>query len=129
MLIQRACDSCHRLEVECKPRPAASNGKPKCHSCVQRKTACSLDWIPKSVFNVQFAFRETSPATLEEAKATAAEQPVKLSATQKEKAEAEETLEHLERLICERKAKLHQLMVALGELAIAHADPNLQAQA
>lgn len=129
MLIQRACDSCNRLGVECKPRQAAANGKSKCHSCVQRKSSCSLDWIPKSVFNIQFAFRETDPAILEEAKASAVEQPVELSAAEKERAEAEETLKILERLICERKERLHQLMVALGELALTHTDSNLRAKA
>ena len=111
------------------PRQAAANGKSKCHSCVQRKSSCSLDWIPKSVFNIQFAFRETDPAILEEEKASAVEQPVELSAAEKERAEAEETLEILERLICERKERLHQLMVALGELALTHADSNLRAKA
>ena len=79
----------------------------------------------RRVFNIQFAFGETDPATLEEEKASA----VELSAAEKERAEAEETLEILERLICERKERLHQLMVALGELALTHADSNLRAKA
>ena len=61
---------------------------------------------PEEFIQHTVCVRETDPATLEEEKASAVEQPVELSAAEKERADAGETLKILERLICERKERL-----------------------